>query len=483
MPELSEIRIGMANIFLQHTSASLTLNENADPDVRIDMETALNKLAPEGHTLYVHSDEGLDDMPGHIKSSLMGVSLNVPVSNGRLNLGTWQGLEKMLHTAETIIMMKGEFRCPCLNLCIQVAKVHDAHAGDTPAAFADYRRVTMNLGGITMMHPSLTEVYVDASGWTVMRCLNCSIITYATPVVTPETKRAFDAAGFIFVSPEMKSGPEIQASKEHKDYSETFGIVLFGIDDSSAIAKVESDTPAFESLRITYQNYVNTQKQSTQQAILDFTKKQNEILEKKLSRAETEKNVLFTRMQSRSRTDFQGVEPGIPRVTSALSTKSAEGPTTPSVPSVTASPTPTKSATAGPSRKVHFAVSDNTPNVPPATPSAEDPDSDDMFALDEEDSVERKKAYIDEDPGDVNQVEAADEDVLTAPESGSLLSSSIPIGIPQSFRKQDTLREDSGMQAEESDDFVAPHILVARSYTMSESLSGRPSPRKASLAI
>ncbi|KAJ3095423.1 hypothetical protein HDU96_001183, partial [Phlyctochytrium bullatum] len=71
IPELSSIKVGLANIFLQHTSASLTLNENADPDVRVDMETALNRIAPEGNH-YVHSDEGPDDMPGHIKASVVG---------------------------------------------------------------------------------------------------------------------------------------------------------------------------------------------------------------------------------------------------------------------------------------------------------------------------------------------------------------------------------------------------------------------------
>ncbi|KAF9432427.1 hypothetical protein BGZ76_010830 [Entomortierella beljakovae] len=91
IPDLRLFNIGMANIFLQHTSASLTLNENADPDVRVDMEMALNKLAPECDE-YIHADEGPDDMPGHIKSSIFGASLNIPITNGRLNLGTWQGI-------------------------------------------------------------------------------------------------------------------------------------------------------------------------------------------------------------------------------------------------------------------------------------------------------------------------------------------------------------------------------------------------------
>jgi len=90
-PELSEFSMGLANIFLQHTSASLTINENADPDVPVDMEMALNKIAPEEWN-YMHSTEGSDDMPAHVKQSLLGNSLTIPVTNGRLNLGTWQGV-------------------------------------------------------------------------------------------------------------------------------------------------------------------------------------------------------------------------------------------------------------------------------------------------------------------------------------------------------------------------------------------------------
>ncbi|KAI9197277.1 uncharacterized protein BJ171DRAFT_428283, partial [Polychytrium aggregatum] len=86
IPELASFRIGMANVFIQHTSASLTLNE-----VLVDMEMILNKLAPEDAP-YIHTDEGPDDMPGHVKSSLMGVSLNIPISNGKFALGTWQGI-------------------------------------------------------------------------------------------------------------------------------------------------------------------------------------------------------------------------------------------------------------------------------------------------------------------------------------------------------------------------------------------------------
>jgi secondary thiamine-phosphate synthase enzyme len=93
--DISRIKIGMANLFIQHTSASLTINENADPDVRRDMEVALNKIVPAEWNrdgTFKHTLEGDDDMPGHVKSSLMGPSLNVPIRNGRLALGTWQGM-------------------------------------------------------------------------------------------------------------------------------------------------------------------------------------------------------------------------------------------------------------------------------------------------------------------------------------------------------------------------------------------------------
>jgi secondary thiamine-phosphate synthase enzyme len=91
--ELGELPVtGIVNLFMQHTSAALTLNENADPDVRNDFENFINKLIPENHPAYNHVLEGLDDMPAHIKSSIFGVSLNVPVTNHQLNLGTWQGI-------------------------------------------------------------------------------------------------------------------------------------------------------------------------------------------------------------------------------------------------------------------------------------------------------------------------------------------------------------------------------------------------------
>jgi len=85
-------KIGMMNIFLQHTSAALTINENSDPSVRIDFETIFNKLIPENDPEYMHIFEGDDDMPAHFKSSLMGVSLNIPIRNNHLALGLWQGI-------------------------------------------------------------------------------------------------------------------------------------------------------------------------------------------------------------------------------------------------------------------------------------------------------------------------------------------------------------------------------------------------------
>lgn len=92
LPELRQIRIGLAHFFIQHTSASLTINENADPTVRGDLEAHINVLAPEHAPHYRHVYEGPDDMPAHIKASLLGCSVSVPVSQGRLALGTWQGI-------------------------------------------------------------------------------------------------------------------------------------------------------------------------------------------------------------------------------------------------------------------------------------------------------------------------------------------------------------------------------------------------------
>ena len=83
---------GLLNLFVQHTSCALSINENYDPSVRADMEQIYNRLVREGEPYYLHTDEGSDDMPSHAKSSLTGVSLTIPITNGRLNLGTWQGI-------------------------------------------------------------------------------------------------------------------------------------------------------------------------------------------------------------------------------------------------------------------------------------------------------------------------------------------------------------------------------------------------------
>lgn len=112
-PELSKFSIGMMNVFIKHTSASLTINENAAPDVREDFESYFNHAAPENEPYYLHLDEGSDDMPAHIKASLLDCSLNIPISNGRLAFGTWQGIYLCEHrnsggNREILVTMNGE---------------------------------------------------------------------------------------------------------------------------------------------------------------------------------------------------------------------------------------------------------------------------------------------------------------------------------------------------------------------------------------
>lgn len=92
LPSLSDVSVGIAHIFIKHTSASLCINENADPTVRVDFESHFNVMVPENAAYYVHTYEGPDDMPAHIKAALLGNSVTVPVTNGRFNLGTWQGI-------------------------------------------------------------------------------------------------------------------------------------------------------------------------------------------------------------------------------------------------------------------------------------------------------------------------------------------------------------------------------------------------------
>lgn len=92
LPEIENINIGQLHVFIKHTSASLTINENADPTVRLDFESHINKMVPEDQPYYQHTYEGSDDMPAHIKASLMGASVEIPITNGKLNLGVWQGI-------------------------------------------------------------------------------------------------------------------------------------------------------------------------------------------------------------------------------------------------------------------------------------------------------------------------------------------------------------------------------------------------------
>ena len=92
MPGLKEITQGMCQVFIQHTSASLTINENADPTVRKDFEMFFTKNVPENDTAYLHDYEGLDDMPAHLKAAILGSSVTIPITNGRLALGIWQGI-------------------------------------------------------------------------------------------------------------------------------------------------------------------------------------------------------------------------------------------------------------------------------------------------------------------------------------------------------------------------------------------------------
>ncbi len=111
--DLKRIKIGIAHFFIQHTSASLTINENYDRDVRTDMESSLNHIVPENQPYYRHTLEGSDDMPAHVKSTLVGSSVTVPITDGQLNLGTWQGIWLCEHRNECsprsiVITINGE---------------------------------------------------------------------------------------------------------------------------------------------------------------------------------------------------------------------------------------------------------------------------------------------------------------------------------------------------------------------------------------
>jgi secondary thiamine-phosphate synthase enzyme len=92
LPQINDIKMGICQVFIQHTSASLSVNENADPTVRQDFEMYFNKAVPENDPDYLHDDEGSDDMPAHLKAAMLGCSVSIPIRNGRLALGTWQGI-------------------------------------------------------------------------------------------------------------------------------------------------------------------------------------------------------------------------------------------------------------------------------------------------------------------------------------------------------------------------------------------------------
>jgi secondary thiamine-phosphate synthase enzyme len=113
MPELEQIRVGLAHVFIRHTSASLTINEDADPTVRQDFESHFNKMVPENAPYYRHNDEGPDDMPAHLKAAILGSSVTVPITEGKLNLGTWQGIYLCEHRDHAtrrwlVITLQGE---------------------------------------------------------------------------------------------------------------------------------------------------------------------------------------------------------------------------------------------------------------------------------------------------------------------------------------------------------------------------------------
>ena len=113
LPELKAFHVGLMNVLIKHTSASLTVNENADPSVRVDFESHFNRMVPEDAPHYTHIYEGRDDMPAHLKASLLGPSLTLPITNGRLNLGTWQGIYLCEHrdhggNRSLVVTLQGE---------------------------------------------------------------------------------------------------------------------------------------------------------------------------------------------------------------------------------------------------------------------------------------------------------------------------------------------------------------------------------------
>ncbi len=113
LPELADVQTGILHIFIQHTSASLAVNENADPSVRTDFESHFNQMVPENQPYYRHTLEGPDDMPSHIKAALLGSELSIPIENGKLALGTWQGIYLCEHrnrggSRNLVLTLQGE---------------------------------------------------------------------------------------------------------------------------------------------------------------------------------------------------------------------------------------------------------------------------------------------------------------------------------------------------------------------------------------
>ena len=115
IPEIQKIEMGTIQVFMKHTSASLTINEDADPTVRADFESHFDQMVPENAPYYRHTFEGTDDMPAHLKSSILGSSVNIPVTNGNLNLGTWQGIYLCEHrnhggSRRLVVTVQGEIQ-------------------------------------------------------------------------------------------------------------------------------------------------------------------------------------------------------------------------------------------------------------------------------------------------------------------------------------------------------------------------------------
>jgi len=112
-PDIRELQNGICQIFIKHTSASLTINEDADPTVRLDFESHFNELVPENQSYYQHTFEGSDDMPAHLKASILGSSVQIPITKGKLNMGTWQGIYLCEHrnhagSRKLVLTMWGE---------------------------------------------------------------------------------------------------------------------------------------------------------------------------------------------------------------------------------------------------------------------------------------------------------------------------------------------------------------------------------------